>query len=142
VEEHARRSTTSVNDKISTIRKCSTSVVALLDSDEDSASDSELDKQEDYRPEDDDEEEGNAGDDKSFFSSSDGASFSDDSFCSSICLAHCSGLVRPCGMLNQHQFRVHSMIEKLAQFTDIRSCLIVGGLSTKVSLLFQFQFHA
>lgn len=28
--------------------------------------------------------------------------------------------------------QVHSMIEKLAQFTDIRSCLIVGGLSTKV----------
>lgn len=24
------------------------------------------------------------------------------------------------------------MIEKLSQFTDIRSCLIVGGLSTKV----------
>lgn len=24
------------------------------------------------------------------------------------------------------------MIEKLAQFTDIRCCLIVGGLSTKV----------
>ncbi|CAM0949884.1 unnamed protein product [Alopecurus aequalis] len=28
--------------------------------------------------------------------------------------------------------RVHSMIEKLAQFTDIRCCLIVGGLPTKV----------
>ncbi|KAG6522394.1 hypothetical protein ZIOFF_019534 [Zingiber officinale] len=28
--------------------------------------------------------------------------------------------------------RVHSMIEKLAQFTDIRCCLVVGGLSTKV----------
>jgi hypothetical protein len=27
------------------------------------------------------------------------------------------------------------MIEKLAQFTDIRCCLIVGGLSTKVFLL-------
>jgi hypothetical protein len=26
------------------------------------------------------------------------------------------------------------MIEKLAQFTDIRCCLIVGGLSTKVLL--------
>lgn len=35
--------------------------------------------------------------------------------------------------------RVHSMIEKLAQFTDIRCCLIVGGLSTKVRLLFQFH---
>ncbi|KAL5986032.1 hypothetical protein ACLOJK_028022 [Asimina triloba] len=29
-------------------------------------------------------------------------------------------------------YRVHSMIAKLAQFTDIRSCLVVGGLSTKV----------
>nr|CAB3462064.1 unnamed protein product [Digitaria exilis] len=28
--------------------------------------------------------------------------------------------------------QIHSMIEKLAQFTDIRCCLIVGGLSTKV----------
>ncbi|KAK1296541.1 DEAD-box ATP-dependent RNA helicase 28 [Acorus calamus] len=28
--------------------------------------------------------------------------------------------------------QVHSMIEKLAQFTDIRCCLIVGGLSMKV----------
>ncbi|CAN0893446.1 DEAD-box ATP-dependent RNA helicase 28, partial [Linum grandiflorum] len=30
--------------------------------------------------------------------------------------------------------QVHSMIEKLAQFTDIRCCLIVGGLSTKVQV--------
>nr|CAD1844259.1 unnamed protein product [Ananas comosus var. bracteatus] len=28
--------------------------------------------------------------------------------------------------------QLHSMIEKLAQFTDIRCCLIVGGLSTKM----------
>uniref|UniRef100_A0ACD5YJT7 Uncharacterized protein n=1 Tax=Avena sativa TaxID=4498 RepID=A0ACD5YJT7_AVESA len=28
--------------------------------------------------------------------------------------------------------QVHSMIEKLSQFTDIRCCLIVGGLPTKV----------
>ncbi|KAJ4799538.1 ATP-dependent RNA helicase DRS1 [Rhynchospora pubera] len=28
--------------------------------------------------------------------------------------------------------QIHSMIEKLAQFTDIRCCLVVGGLSTKV----------
>ncbi|KAI5077374.1 hypothetical protein GOP47_0007198 [Adiantum capillus-veneris] len=28
--------------------------------------------------------------------------------------------------------QVHSMIEKLAQFTDVRCCLVVGGLSTKV----------
>lgn len=35
-------------------------------------------------------------------------------------------------------YRVHSMIEKLAQFTDIRCCLIVGGLSTKVCYKFIF----
>ncbi|KAL9445844.1 hypothetical protein AB3S75_013682 [Citrus x aurantiifolia] len=28
--------------------------------------------------------------------------------------------------------QVHSMIEKIAQFTDIRCCLVVGGLSTKM----------
>ncbi|BFI34140.1 ATP-dependent RNA helicase DDX27 [Marchantia polymorpha subsp. ruderalis] len=28
--------------------------------------------------------------------------------------------------------QVHSMLEKLAQFTDIRCCLVVGGLSSKV----------
>uniref|UniRef100_A0A0D6QTT0 RNA helicase n=1 Tax=Araucaria cunninghamii TaxID=56994 RepID=A0A0D6QTT0_ARACU len=28
--------------------------------------------------------------------------------------------------------QVHSMLEKLAQYTDIRCCLVVGGLSTKV----------
>ncbi|MCO5592482.1 hypothetical protein L7F22_046485 [Adiantum nelumboides] len=28
--------------------------------------------------------------------------------------------------------QVHSMMEKLAQFTDVRCCLVVGGLSTKV----------
>ncbi|WOL09700.1 DEAD-box ATP-dependent RNA helicase 28 isoform X2 [Canna indica] len=28
--------------------------------------------------------------------------------------------------------QVHSMVEKLAQFTDIRCCLVVGGLPTKV----------
>lgn len=32
--------------------------------------------------------------------------------------------------------RVHSMVEKLAQFTDIRCCLVVGGLSTKVYIFF------
>ncbi|XP_039138830.1 DEAD-box ATP-dependent RNA helicase 28 [Dioscorea cayenensis subsp. rotundata] len=28
--------------------------------------------------------------------------------------------------------QVHSMIEKLSQYTDIRCCLVIGGLSTKV----------
>ncbi|CAL5202151.1 unnamed protein product [Lathyrus oleraceus] len=190
-EEHARRSTTSVNDKISAVRQRSAPVVALPDSDEDSASDSEPDKQEDYRPEEEDEEEGNAGDTKSFFAPSDGASFSADSFLqlnlSRPLLRACEalGYAKPtpiqaacvplaltgrdiCGSaitgsgktaafalptLERLLFRpkrvyairvliltptrelaaqVHSMIEKLAQFTDIRSCLIVGGLSTKV----------
>lgn len=27
------------------------------------------------------------------------------------------------------------MIQKIAQFTDIRCCLVVGGLSTKVCIL-------
>ncbi|CAK8565529.1 unnamed protein product [Lathyrus sativus] len=190
-EEHARRSTTSVNDKISAVRQRSAPVVALPDSDEDSASDSEPDKQEDYRPEEEDEEEGNTGDTKSFFAPSDGASFSADSFLqlnlSRPLLRACEalGYAKPtpiqaacvplaltgrdiCGSaitgsgktaafalptLERLLFRpkrvyairvliltptrelaaqVHSMIEKLAQFTDIRSCLIVGGLSTKV----------
>lgn len=33
-------------------------------------------------------------------------------------------------MLTCH--RVHSMAEKLAQFTDVRCALVVGGLSLKV----------
>jgi hypothetical protein len=28
--------------------------------------------------------------------------------------------------------RVHSMLQKLAQFTDVSCCLVVGGLSSKV----------
>ena len=36
------------------------------------------------------------------------------------------------GLIFQNHIRVNSMIEKLAQFTDIRCCLIVGGLSAKV----------
>ena len=35
--------------------------------------------------------------------------------------------------------RVHSMIEKLAQFTDMRCCLVVGGLSSKV-IIFAVNF--
>jgi len=43
-EEHARRSTTSVDDKISAVRQRSAPVVALPDNDGDSSSDSEADK--------------------------------------------------------------------------------------------------
>ncbi|XP_045804344.1 DEAD-box ATP-dependent RNA helicase 28-like [Trifolium pratense] len=80
VEEHARRSTTSVDDKIYAVRKRSAPVVPLPDSDDDSGSDAEADKHEDYRSEEEDEDEGNAGDKKSFFAPSDGTSFSADSF--------------------------------------------------------------
>ncbi|RDX68557.1 DEAD-box ATP-dependent RNA helicase 28 [Mucuna pruriens] len=87
-EEHARRSTTSVDEKISkALRQRSTSLVAAPDH----SSESEPDEQrkwfavsevalEDYRPEEEDEEEGNGGDNKSFFAPSDGTSFHADSF--------------------------------------------------------------
>lgn len=189
-EEHARRSTTSVDDKISKALK-HTPVVALPDPEEESSSDSEPDKQEDYRPEEEDEEEGDAGEKKSFFAPSEGTSFHADSFLqlnlSRPLLRACEalGYAKPtpiqaaciptaltgrdiCGSaitgsgktaafalptLERLLFRpkrvnairvliltptrelaaqVQSMIEKLAQFTDIRCCLIVGGLSTKV----------
>ncbi|MCI12074.1 DEAD-box ATP-dependent RNA helicase 28-like, partial [Trifolium medium] len=44
-EEHARRSTTSVDDKIYAVRQRSAPVVPLPDSDDDSSSDAEADKQ-------------------------------------------------------------------------------------------------
>ncbi|XP_062164527.1 DEAD-box ATP-dependent RNA helicase 28 isoform X1 [Alnus glutinosa] len=187
-EEHARRSTTSVDFKIS--KALQNRSVAISNEDSDSA-ESELDKQEDYRPEDEDDTTSNAGDSKSFFSPSDGASFHANSFMelnlSRPLLRACDalGYTKPtpiqaaviplalsgrdiCGSavtgsgktaafalptLERLLFRpkrvpairvltltptrelaiqVHSMIEKLAQFTDIRCCLVVGGLSTKV----------
>ncbi|TKY46841.1 DEAD-box ATP-dependent RNA helicase 28 [Spatholobus suberectus] len=187
-EEHARRSTTSVDEKISkALRQRSTPLVSAPDY----SSESEPDEQEDYRPEEEDEEEGNGGDSKSFFAPSDGASFHADSFLqlnlSRPLLRACEalGYAKPtpiqaaciplaltgrdiCGSAitgsgktaafalptlerllfrpkRMHAIRVliltptrelavqvHSMIEKLAQFTDIRCCLVVGGLSTKV----------
>ncbi|AES70228.2 putative RNA helicase [Medicago truncatula] len=189
-EEHARRSTTSVDDKISAVRQRSAPVVALPDSDDDRSSDSEADKQEDYRPEEEDEEDGNAGENKSFFAPSAGTSFSADSF---LQLNLSRPLLRACEVLGYskptpiqaaciplaltgrdicgsaitgsgktaafalptlerllfrpkrvHAIRVliltptrelaaqvQSMIKSLSQFTDIRCCLIVGGLSTK-----------
>ncbi|KAK2424872.1 DEAD-box ATP-dependent RNA helicase [Trifolium repens] len=190
-EEHARRSTTSVQDKIYAVKQRSAPVVALPDSDDDSGSDAEADKQEDYQEEEEeDEEEGNAGDKKSFFAPSDGTSFSADSFLqlnlSRPLLMACAdlGFTKPtpiqaaciplaltgrdiCGSaitgsgktaafalptLERLLYRpkrmnairvliltptrelaaqVHSMIGKLAIHTDIRCCLIVGGLSTK-----------
>ncbi|KAL5177924.1 DEAD-box ATP-dependent RNA helicase 28 [Glycine soja] len=187
-EEHARRSTTSVDEKISkALKQRSTPLVAELDH----SSESEPDEQEDYRPEEEDEEEGNDGDIKSFFAPSGGTSFHADSFlqlnlsrpllraCEAlgyskptpiqaaciplalsgrdICGSAITGsgktaafalptlerlLFRPKRMrairvliltpTRELAVQVHSMIEKLAQFTDIRCCLVVGGLSTKV----------
>ncbi|KAL6212783.1 hypothetical protein ACLB2K_018000 [Fragaria x ananassa] len=189
-EEHARRSTTSVDEKITKARQ--QLAVPLPDPDDASSSGSESDKQEDYKPE-DEEDDGatNAAENKPFFASSDGTSFHANSFLelnlSRPLLRACEklGYAKPtpiqaaciplalsgrdiCGSaitgsgktaafalptLERLLFRpkrvpairvliltparelavqVHSMIEKLAQFTDIRCCLVVGGLSLKV----------
>ncbi|XP_015577149.1 DEAD-box ATP-dependent RNA helicase 28 [Ricinus communis] len=190
-EEHARRSTTSVDYKISKALQQRSVPLTTLDEDDDTASDSEPDKQEDYRAEEDEDVAHNADETKSFFASAEGASFHANSFMeinlSRPLLRACEvlGYTKPtpiqaaciplaltgrdiCGSaitgsgktaafalptLERLLFRpkrvqairvliltptrelavqVHSMVEKLAQFTDIRCCLIVGGLSTKV----------
>ncbi|XP_044478644.1 DEAD-box ATP-dependent RNA helicase 28-like [Mangifera indica] len=188
-EEHTRRSTTSIDFKISkSLQQRSVPIAKAVDEDK---SDSEPDKQEDYKPEDEDDETTNAADGKSFFAPSEGTSFHANSFMelnlSRPLLRACEvlGYSKPtpiqaagipialtgrdiCGSaitgsgktaafalptLERLLFRpkripairvliltptrelaaqVHSMIEKLAQFTDIRCCLVVGGLSTKV----------
>ncbi|KAE9591041.1 putative RNA helicase [Lupinus albus] len=81
-EEHSRRSTTSVDDKISkVIKQRSVPLTVPIQEDDTDISDSEPeDKQEDYRPEEEDEEDDNVGDNKPFFAPSDGASFDADSF--------------------------------------------------------------
>lgn len=184
-DEHFRRSTTSVDFKIT--KSLQQRSFPIVDNDH---SDSELDQHEDYRPEDEDDFS-NAGDTKSFFAPADGASFHANSFMelnlSRPLLRACEalGYSKPtpiqaaciplaltgrdiCGSaitgsgktaafalptLERLLFRpkripairvliltptrelavqVHSMIEKIAQFTDIRCCLVVGGLSTKM----------
>ncbi|KAF9683155.1 hypothetical protein SADUNF_Sadunf05G0183100 [Salix dunnii] len=190
-EEHARRSTTSIDDKISRARQQQST--PLPDHTEDAiSSDSEPDKQEEYKGEDDDgDEDTNVEERKSFFAPSEGTSFHANSFmelnlsrpllraCEAlgytkptpiqaaciplaltgrdICGSAITGsgktaafalptlerlLFRPKRILairvliltptRELAVQVHSMIEKLAQFTDIRCCLVVGGLSTKV----------
>ncbi|CAJ1964511.1 unnamed protein product [Sphenostylis stenocarpa] len=90
-EEHARRSTTSVDEKISkALQQRSTPLVAELDHSSESEPDEQVfvvgiilgmeEGSEDYRPDEEEEEEGNDGDSKSFFAPSDGASFHADSF--------------------------------------------------------------
>ncbi|CAL8099024.1 unnamed protein product [Prunus armeniaca] len=190
-EEHARRSTTSVDFKISKALQQRSVPISDPISDDGTSSGSESDKQEDYKPEDDEGDDAtNVSDSKSFFSPSDGASFNANSFMelnlSRPLLRACEklGYTKPtpiqaaciplaltgrdiCGSaitgsgktaafalptLERLLFRpkrvpairvlvltparelavqVHSMIEKLAQFTDIRCCLVVGGLSLK-----------
>ncbi|KAI9115539.1 hypothetical protein K1719_013208 [Acacia pycnantha] len=190
-EEHARRSTTSVDQKIAKAIKERYAPLRKPVEDDQESSESEPDKQEDYRPEEEEDEGGNEGESNSFFAPSDGASFHADSFMelnlSRPLLRACEalGYVKPtpiqaaciplaltgrdiCGSaitgsgktaafslptLERLLYRpkrvpairvliltptrelavqVHSMIEKIAQFTDIRCCLVVGGLSTKV----------
>ncbi|KAL9449000.1 hypothetical protein AB3S75_011022 [Citrus x aurantiifolia] len=184
-DEHFRRRTTSVDFKIT--KSLQQRSVPIVDNDH---SDSELDQQEDYKPEDEDDFS-NAGDTKSFFAPADGASFHANSFmelnlsrpllraCEAlgyskptpiqaaciplaltgrdICGSAITGsgktaafalptlerlLYRPKRIpairvliltpTRELAVQVHSMIEKIAQFTDIRCCLVVGGLSTKM----------
>ncbi|ERM97717.1 hypothetical protein AMTRI_Chr09g38990 [Amborella trichopoda] len=188
-EEHARRSTTSVEDKI--LRARQQPNFSFPDPEENESAVSEPDKRENYY----EVEDADAGQahkaPKSFFSSSEGSSFSANSFLelnlSRPLLRACEalGYQKPtpiqaaciplaltgrdiCGsaitgsgktaafglpVLERLLFRpkrvpairvlvltptrelavqVHSMIEKLAQFTDIRCSLVLGGLSMKV----------
>ncbi|PSS31244.1 DEAD-box ATP-dependent RNA helicase [Actinidia chinensis var. chinensis] len=189
-EEHARRSTTSVDFKISKALQHRSTPLPNLAEDEE-ASDSEPDCQEDYRSEDGvDVVNTRAGGSKQFFASSEGASFHANSFMelnlSRPLLRACEALgyskptpiqaaCIPLGLTGRDMcasaitgsgktaafalptlerllyrpkrapairvliltptrelaVQVHSMIQKLAQFTDIRCCLVLGGLSTK-----------
>ncbi|KAK9063650.1 hypothetical protein SSX86_017521 [Deinandra increscens subsp. villosa] len=83
-EEHARRSTTSIDDKISKLIKQRSRVEIIPETDEvdeDGSSDSEPDRQEDFKPEEDDEVPTTAGGgDSRFFSKADGVSFHANSF--------------------------------------------------------------
>ncbi|KAM3710861.1 hypothetical protein ACJW31_01G063500 [Castanea mollissima] len=190
-EEHARKSTTSIDFKITkALQNRTVPIIPNSANDDDSESDSDKQEEED-RIEDEDEETGDAVDVKSFYVPSDGASFSANSFIelnlsrpllracealgyskptpiqsaviplamngSDICGSAVTGsgktaafalptlerlLFRPKRVpairvliltpTRELAVQVHSMIEKLAQFTDIRCCLVVGGLSTKV----------
>nr|KAJ0194306.1 hypothetical protein LSAT_V11C800392910 [Lactuca sativa] len=87
-EEHARRSTTSIDDKISKFiqqqRNPSDSIPEEEEEmDEDDPTDSEPDRQEDFKPEEEDEIPTTAsggGDNKQFFAKADGVSFHANSF--------------------------------------------------------------
>ncbi|KAL7166243.1 hypothetical protein ACSBR2_037009 [Camellia fascicularis] len=189
-EEHARRSTTSVDFKISKLLQERSTTFPIAADDEDS-SDSEPDRQEDYKSEDGDDAANTYTGEKPFFAPSEGTSFHANSFMelnlSRPLLRACEalGYTKPtpiqaacvplalsgrdiCGSaitgsgktaafalptLERLLYRpkrapairvliltptrelavqVHSMVQKIAQFTDIRCCLVVGGLSTKM----------
>ncbi|KAJ8538254.1 hypothetical protein K7X08_014794 [Anisodus acutangulus] len=192
-DEHSRRSTTSIDFKISKARQqLSTPIAKPIEEDSDS-DDSEPHRQEEYRPEDgDDDVDTNVAEKKPFFASSGGVSFHANSFlelhisrpllraCEAlgyskptpiqaaciplaltgrdICGSAITGsgktaafalptlerlLYRPKNRpairvliltpTRELAVQVHSMIGKIAQFIpDIRCCLVVGGLSTKV----------
>ncbi|CAA7391397.1 unnamed protein product [Spirodela intermedia] len=193
LEEHARKKTTSIDTKIT--KALQERPVSLPNPD----SDSECEEEE-YKEEATDEEKHKSGkadneapysSPSGFFASSEGASFSANSFlelnlsrpllraCESlgyqkptpiqaaciplaltgrdVCGSAVTGsgktaafslpvlerlLFRPKRVLairvliltptRELAVQVHSMIEKLARFTDIRCCLIVGGLSSKI----------
>ncbi|XP_009798202.1 DEAD-box ATP-dependent RNA helicase 28 [Nicotiana sylvestris] len=192
-DEHNRRSTTSIDFKISKARQQLSEPIAKPVEEDSDPDDSEPHRQEEYRPEDgDDEVDTNVGEKKPFFASSEGVSFQANSFmelhisrpllraCEAlgyskptpiqaacvplaltgrdICGSAITGsgktaafalptlerlLYRPKNRpairvliltpTRELAVQVHSMIGKLAQFmTDIRCCLVVGGLSTKV----------
>ncbi|XP_010542208.1 PREDICTED: DEAD-box ATP-dependent RNA helicase 28 [Tarenaya hassleriana] len=190
-EEHARRHTTSLDEKISKVRQ-QHSLPIPGDNEDDSASDSEPDKQEEYRSDDDETGRPNEEDvsAKPFFAPVEGVSFHANSFielnlsrpllraCEALGYAKptpiqaaciplaltgrdiCASAITGSGKtaafalptLERLLFRpkrvaatrvliltptrelavqIHSMIQKIAQFTDIKCGLIVGGLSVK-----------
>lgn len=84
-EEHARRSTTSIDEKISKFiqqRNHADLIQEKEENDEDGSTDSEPDRQEDFKPEDEDEVPTTVGSEnsKSFFAKADGVSFHANSF--------------------------------------------------------------
>ncbi|CAA7044714.1 unnamed protein product [Microthlaspi erraticum] len=191
-DEHARRHTTSTDDKISKHRRLPISVEEDEEEEEEAGSDAEPDKQVEYLSEDDDTADYKAEDvaAQPFYSTADGVSYRSESFMElnlsrqllracetlgykkptpiqSACIPFalqgrdlCASAITGSGKtaafalptLERLLFRpkhgnatrvliltptrelaaqIHSMIEKLAQFTNIRCGLIVGGLAVR-----------
>ncbi|CAN6988248.1 unnamed protein product [Brassica rapa subsp. trilocularis] len=190
-EEHARRHTTSIDEKISKAIKHRPLTISTEEEDEEEVSDARHDKQEEeeYLSEDEDTAELKA-EAKPFFSTVDGVSFQADSFiklnlprpliqaCKTLgyekptpiqaaciplamlgrdlCASAITGSGKTAAFalptLERLMYRpkrvsatraliltptrelavqIHSMIQKLAQYTDIKCGLIVGGLSVR-----------